>query len=287
MSKHLDHQCRYLHISNHICYVIKEYIIAGQNPKKKIKNGSDIVVTKWYMLEQVIEGKMQLNSIRSMGSDSTHTAVKEDGKTDQLTFPQCTLSPVKKGQEDDSMDSADKALSNTSLLSNHSWLAPWSSPRVKKKKKRAKIVKSTFLVDGDFPGIEGGAATIKDEIARNGGEIQKSLSHKLSEFSICHHLRYDWKNLTVTLFLRYPDYLVAGEGSKKEAKVRTDAKYSSVTIIDGSKALQAVGSQIGLIGEPTSCNSHIDVDVDVSISAEQGAVEVSMVDPTQLFNDQE
>lgn len=67
--------------------------------------------------------------------------------------------------------------------------------------------------------------------------------------------------------------------------MRTDAKYSSVTIIDGSKALQAVGSQIGLIGEPTSCNS--DVDVDVSISAEQGAVEVSMVDPTQLFNDQE
>ncbi len=69
--------------------------------------------------------------------------------------------------------------------------------------------------------------------------------------------------------------------------MRKDAKYSSVTIIDGSKALQAVGSQIGHIDEPTSCNSHIDVDVDGSISAEQGAVELSMVGPTQLFNDQE
>ena len=270
-----------------MCYVIKEYIIAGRNPKKKIKNRSDIVVTKWYMLEQVIEGTMELNQICSMGSDSTHTAVKDDNKMDQLTFPQCTLSPVKKGQEEDGMDSADKVLSNTSFASNQSWLAPCSSPRVKKKKKRTKIVKSTFLVDGDFPGIEGGATTIKDEIARNGGEIQKSLSHKLSEFSICHRTRYDWKNLTVTFFLRYLDYLVAGEGSKKEAKVRKDAKYSSVTIIDGSKALQAVGSQIGLIGKPTSCNSRIDVDVDVSISAEQEAVELSMVGPTQLFNDQE
>ena len=69
--------------------------------------------------------------------------------------------------------------------------------------------------------------------------------------------------------------------------VCTDGKYSSVAIIDGSKAFQVVGSQIGLIGEPTSQDSHIDVDIDVSIGTEQGAVEVSFVDPTQLFSGKE
>ena len=94
---------------------------------------------------------------------------------DDITGAPIRLSPLVEKSNTDSFEDIDGSFAPTIQTKK-------INPATKSKKKTQLLSGILFVVDGEFPGVQGGLDVITSEILKSGGNIQTSLSKKVSEY---------------------------------------------------------------------------------------------------------